>query len=199
MKSFILDAVGGLGELGVALLMLLENVFPPIPSELIMPLAGYLSSQDRLSFPGAIIAGTIGSFAGAVLWYVLGRRLGRDGLRRWVERRGHWVGLTPEDVDRSSDWFRRHGTLAVLLGRLVPGVRSFISLPAGVGKMAVAPFLALTFLGSAIWVAALAFIGRLLGQNFESVDRYLGPVSWVVFGVLLALYLRRIWQHRHRR
>lgn len=199
MKGFILDAVGGLGELGVALLMLLENVFPPIPSELIMPLAGYLSSQDRLSFPGAIIAGTIGSFAGAVLWYVLGRRLGRDGLRRWVERRGHWVGLTPEDVDRSSDWFRRHGTLAVLLGRLVPGVRSFISLPAGVGKMAVAPFLALTFLGSAIWVAALAFIGRLLGQNFESVDRYLGPVSWVVFGVLLALYLRRIWQHRHRR
>lgn len=199
MKGLILDAVGGLGELGVALLMLLENVFPPIPSELIMPLAGYLSSQDRLSFPGAIIAGTIGSFAGAVLWYVLGRRLGRDGLRRWAERRGHWVGLTPQDVDRSTDWFRRHGTLAVLLGRLVPGVRSFISLPAGVGRMPVAPFLGLTFLGSAIWVAALAFIGRLLGQNFEHVDRYLGPVSWVVFGVLLALYLRRIWRHRRRR
>jgi membrane protein DedA with SNARE-associated domain len=199
MKGLILDAVGGLGEIGVALLMLLENVFPPIPSELIMPLAGYLSSQDRLSFPGAITAGTIGSFAGAVLWYVLGRRLGRDGLRRWVERRGHWVGLAPEDVDRSSDWFRRHGTLAVLLGRLIPGVRSFISLPAGVGQMPVAPFLALTFLGSAIWVAALAFIGRLLGQNFEHVDRYLGPVSWVVFGALLALYLRRIWRHRRRR
>jgi membrane protein DedA with SNARE-associated domain len=196
MADLVVLAVSSLGVVSVGLLMLLENVFPPIPSELIMPLAGYLSSQDRLSFAGSIIAGTVGSAAGACFWYWLGRRWGREGLRSWAGKHGHWVGLTPEDVDRSHGWFQRHGYVAVFLGRLVPGVRSFISLPAGVGRMPVAPFLGLTVLGSALWSGALAWAGRVVGRNFQQVDRYLGPVSWVVIGVLLGLYLRRVWQRR---
>lgn len=192
MRGFVVDAVAALGVWGVAALMLLENVFPPIPSELIMPLAGYLSAQDRLPFAGAVIAGTLGSAAGAVFWYVLGRRVGKQRFERWIARRGVWVGIEARDVERAAGWFERHGRLAVLVGRLVPGVRSFISLPAGFQRMAWAPFLCYTVLGSALWSGALAFAGRLVGREFEQVGDWLGPVSWVVIGVLLALYVRRI-------
>lgn len=196
MQGLVVNAVDALGVVGVGLLMFVENVFPPIPSELIMPLAGYLSSQERLSFAGAIITGTLGSAAGASLWYVLGRRWGADRLKTFARHRGHWLGLQPEDIDRANGWFERHGKTAVFVGRLVPGVRSFISLPAGVQRMPVLPFLLFTLLGSAVWTAALAWAGRIVGSRFEDVDRYLGPVSWVVIGVMLALYVRRIVRRR---
>jgi membrane protein DedA with SNARE-associated domain len=192
MRGFVVDAIAALGVWGVAALMLLENVFPPIPSELVMPLAGYLSSQDRLPFAGAIIAGTIGSVGGAVFWYVLGRRVGQQRLERWIDRRGVWIGIESRDVRRAAGWFERHGGSAVLIGRLIPGVRSFISLPAGFQRMAWVPFLLYTTIGSALWSGALAFIGRLLGREFDQVGDYIGPVSWIVIGVLLALYLRRV-------
>jgi membrane protein DedA with SNARE-associated domain len=192
MRELVVDAVAALGVWGVGLLMLLENVFPPVPSELIMPLAGYLSARDRLSFPGAIAAGTVGSAAGAVLWYLVGARVGKERLARWLDRHGYWLGVDGNDLKRAGRWFERHGKPAVLIGRLVPGVRTLISLPAGFNRMPWPTFLLYTVAGSAAWSAALAWVGRLLGREFEQVGDYLGPVSWVVIGVLLGLYILRI-------
>jgi membrane protein DedA with SNARE-associated domain len=198
MKEFIVDAVAALGVWGVALLMLVENVFPPIPSELIMPLAGYLSAVGRLPFAGAVIAGTVGSVVGAVLWYVVGRRLGRDRIGDFLDRHGRWLGMDSHDLARAGRWFDRHGGPTVLIGRLIPGVRTLISLPAGVNGMAWTPFLLYTVIGSALWTGILAWVGRIVGREFEQVGDYLGPVSWVVFGVMLALYIRRVIRKRKR-
>jgi membrane protein DedA with SNARE-associated domain len=117
--------------------MLLENVFPPIPSVLIMPLAGFVARKGNVSFWGAVAAGSLGSLAGAVFWYIVGRALGGERLRNWVERHGRWLSLSCESLDHAEDWFRRRGAASVFLGRLAPGVRTFISIPAGVYRMPV--------------------------------------------------------------
>ena len=190
--DWIVHVVRTLGYTGVALLTFLENVVPPIPSELIMPLAGFIAARDGFTVWGAIAAGTGGSLAGAAGWYWIGRRVGEARVREFFGRHGRWAGLTPGDIDRSMAWFRRRGRIAVLVGRLIPGVRTFISLPAGFSGMPVVPFLLYSLLGTTAWTAALTYAGVLLGRNYAAVEEYLGPVSWVVVVGVVGWYLYKV-------
>jgi membrane protein DedA with SNARE-associated domain len=192
VASWILGFLERGGYFALALLTFVESVFPPIPSELILPLAGYLARQDKLSLWGVIAAAGLGAVLGALSIYYMGRRLGRDGLRDWAERRGRWVAVSPDEIDRAHDWFERHGGSAVLLGRLVPGVRSLISLPAGTSGMGLPRFLLHTAIGSLAWSAILAAAGYALGAGYEMVDKVLDPITWVVLGIVLVLYVRRV-------
>lgn len=198
MESLIIDAVRALGALGVALLMFVENVFPPIPSEVIMPLAGYLASQGELHLGLVILLGTIGAAAGAGVWFYIGTRIDPLRLRTWIERHGAWLAMTPEDLDRAQEWFGRYGAISVFIGRLIPIVRTLISVPAGVTRMSPLRFFSYTFLGTAIWTAGLALGGWILGQEFHMIEEYLGIFSWIVVPVIVVTYLVRVAQLRRR-
>jgi membrane protein DedA with SNARE-associated domain len=196
MANWIIYLMTRTGYGGLVALMLLENVFPPIPSEVIVPLGGYLAQQGRLTLLGVVVAGTLGAVLGALPLYWLGRRIGEGRLKRWVNRHGRWLALSCADLDRAAAWFGRHGTTAVLIGRLVPGVRSLISVPAGIQQMPLGRFLLYTTLGSAVWTTALAAAGYGLGQQFRQVGEWLDPVSWVVLGGVAAAYLWRVARWR---
>lgn len=198
MANWVISLILRTGYGGLVLLMIAENIFPPIPSEVIMPLGGYLAHQGKLTLVGVIVAGTAGAVLGALPLYWLGRGIGEEKLRGFADRHGRWLALSCGDIDRAMGWFERHGATAVLLGRLVPGVRSLISIPAGINRMNLAAFLAYTTLGSAVWTAALAGAGYALGQQFKQVGEWLDPVSWVVFGGLALAYAWRVWRHQKR-
>lgn len=189
MDGWIQSTMQQMGYGGVVLLMFLENVFPPIPSEVVMPLAGYASAQGELALWGVIAAGMLGSVLGALPLYYLGRWLGTERLLGWSERHGHWLMLSPRELERAERWFDRHARTTVFLGRLVPGVRSLVSIPAGMYEMALGPFLLLTAGGTALWAGLLALAGHFLGERYESIGRYLGPATYVVLGGLLVWYL----------
>jgi membrane protein DedA with SNARE-associated domain len=192
MQAWIIQAIRSMGVFGVGLLMFLENVFPPLPSEVIMPLAGYLSSTGAMSFWGAVAAGTVGSLAGASLWYAVGRRVTEEQLCRWVERHGAWLAMEPRDVHRAREFFERHGRSGVLFGRLLPVARTLISVPAGFARMPPAPFLLYSAAGTFVWTLALAWAGRILGTLFGEVDRYLGYLTWAVLVVGTGWYAYRV-------
>ena len=194
MFEWVSTTIRSLGYWGVAALTFLENLFPPIPSEVVIPLAGFVAAEGGLSVWGIVAAGSLGSLAGATVWYEIGRRVGERRLRRWVDRHGKWITLTAGDVDRAQDWFRRHGGSAVLAGRLVPGIRTFVSLPAGFARMPFGAFLAYSAAGTVIWTAALAYAGVVLQANFEVVGDYIGMATNVVFAVLGAMLVRRYIQ-----
>ena len=191
MFDWIVAVSARLGYVGVALLTFLENVFPPIPSELVIPLAGFVAARGELQIAAVIAIATAGSLAGATAWYVLGQRIGEPRLRRWVGRHGKWLTLSARDVDTSNDWFRRHGRVAVLVGRLVPGVRTFISLPAGFSGMPLAPFLAYSALGTVIWTGVLAGAGVVLQANFSRVGDYVNVATNILLAGFLALLVYR--------
>ena len=176
--------------------MFLENVFPPIPSELIMPLAGFMAASGKLSLPGVVIAGTIGSVLGALPPYYLARRFGAERLERFADRHGRWLTLSRQDLERARRWFDRHGAAAVFFCRLIPGLRSLISLPAGIDRMNLGVFLLWTTLGAALWSGILAGLGYVLGRNFKVVEQWLDPFSWVVLGTILVLYVWRVIRHK---
>ncbi|WP_146584743.1 DedA family protein [Puniceibacterium confluentis] len=194
MFDVITNWLSALGSLGVALLMLLENVFPPIPSELVMPFAGYLSAKGQLSFVAIILMGTLGSVGGAALWYWVGRWTNEDRLRRFISAYGRWLTLTNTDLDRALAWFRRHGAGAVFFGRMVPGVRTLISVPAGLTRMPMLPFLLYSAVGSLLWTTALALAGYLLRSHFDRVADWLNPITNGILLLLLAVYLWRLVQ-----
>ena len=196
MAGWVMRMIQAGGPFGIAFLMFLENVFPPIPSELIMPLAGFMASQKKLSFLGVVIAGTIGSVLGALPLYGLGRKVGEERLKELTERHGRWLTISCRDVDRAKRWFDRHGGAAVFFCRLIPGIRSLISIPAGIARMNLAAFLAWTVAGSAIWTALLAWLGYYLGGHFKKVEEYLDPAANVVFGAIAVLYVWRVIRHK---
>ena len=198
MGDWITNTIKSMGYGGVFLLTLLETVFPPIPSELIMPLAGYLVSEGKMTLAGAVAAGTAGSVLGALVLYWLGRWLGEERLKNFADRHGRWLTLSRSEIERASEWFRRHGGWAVFVCRLIPGLRSLISIPAGINGMNVWRFLLYTVLGTAVWTGALVYVGFVLGSQFEQVERWLGPVSKVVLGVLVVWYLWRVATHKGR-
>jgi membrane protein DedA with SNARE-associated domain len=196
MFDWITGVIARLGYLGVAILTFLENIFPPIPSELVIPLAGFVAAQGDLRISVVIVTGALGSLAGATVWYAVGRRIGEKRVRAWVDRHGKWLTLSATDVDRAQAWFRRHGNAAVLLGRLMPGVRTLVSLPAGFNGMPIGPFLMYSALGTVMWTAALAYAGVLLQANFTAVGDYLNIVTNVllaVMGIMLARRYVRCW------
>jgi membrane protein DedA with SNARE-associated domain len=200
MKEWIQIVMTQMGYPGIALLMFAENIFPPIPSELIMPLAGFTAHEpgSGLQVSYVILAGVLGTLAGTMPWYYLGVWLGEDRLRRAIDRYGKWLGMSGADLDRAQQWFYRHGNAAVFWGRLVPGLRTVISLPAGLSQMRLAPFIAYSTLGSAIWIAFLTGAGYALGKNYEVVDEYLAPVSKIVVVVLGLAFAVWIWRKRSR-
>ena len=199
MFDWITGVLESTSYFGVFFLMLFENVFPPVPSELIMPLAGYLAAQGTLSLWGVIVAGTIGSVFGALLWYWIGLRIGLDRLRRFSKRHGHWLTLDETEVDRAAGWFDRYGWWAVFFGRMVPAVRTLISVPAGLAEMRMAPFLAVTTVGSALWVTFLTLAGYFLESSFRAVGDWLNPVSNVIVGALVVWYVWRVVRGYGRR
>ena len=196
MASWVIGFISSTGYFGIVLLMFIENVFPPIPSELIMPLAGYMVAQGKLTISGVIVAGMAGSVLGALPLYFLGRQLGERRLKDFADKHGRWLTLSRNDIDRSSRWFDRHGRATVLILRLIPGIRSLVSLPAGIARMQLGIFLACTAVGTGIWAALLSYFGYWLGSNFKQVSEYLDPVSWFVFSALAFVYAYRVIRHR---
>lgn len=165
--------------------MFLENLFPPIPAELIMPLGGFLAHKGQLQIGPVILSGLLGTVLGAWFWYGIGRWINEERLEHLIGRHGRWLGVTPESLRQSRRWFNRHGAAVVFWGRLVPGVRTFISVPAGMELMPQAPFLAWTTAGSSILVVILALAGQALGKNYGNVLRWVEPISGILLRVLL--------------
>ena len=183
--NWVVGLVETLGYPGLAIVVALENVFPPIPSEAVLPLAGYLVSQGRMTLWGAVLASTIGSVAGALVLYWLGYAWGERRVRALVKAHGRWLTIDEDDLDRSKEWFEHHGRMAVFIARLAPLTRSLISIPAGVEKMPLGPFLVYTTLGSGIWNAVLIGAGMLLGANWQLVERYQSILGMAVVGLLV--------------
>ena len=190
------DSITGLisqgGYFGILALMLLENLFPPIPSEVIMPLAGYLVASGQLSLIPAVIVGTLGSVLGTGFWYLIGMWIGAERLKRWAARFGRLMTLAPSDIDRAQAWFDRYGAVAVLLGRLIPAVRTLISVPAGIARMPLGRFLGFTFAGSLVWTGVLTAAGMLLHANYGRVADVIDPMSKIVVAVVVLVYLYRV-------
>ncbi len=189
IEEIVHQVIHTLGYGGIVALMVIECLFPPIPSELIVPLAGFTSVRGDTSFWLVCVYATLGSVIGALLLYYLGKLVGGERLLRWTDSYGMWVGISSNDVRRSISWFDKYGAVVVFFGRFIPGIRSLISIPAGVTGMALIPFTIYTTLGSAIWVIVLAYMGRLLGANYEIVGQYIDPVSDIILIVMVALGL----------
>ena len=202
MFDWISGVVAKLGYMGVAMLAFLEHVFPPIPSELILPLAGYVAASGELGVPAVIVAGSVGSLGGATLWFVIGRRIGEERLRRWIDSHGRWLTLSAADVDRAKDWFERRGKFAVCIGRLMPGIRTFVSLPAGFTRMPWPMFLAYSLTGTLVWTVALVYAGVKLQENFDVAGKYINTATNIMFAILGAMLVWRYvkcWRPRASR
>jgi membrane protein DedA with SNARE-associated domain len=195
--QFVLDVVNALGEVGVGAMILLETVFPPIPSEAILPLAGYNAYQGDMNVWLALVAATVGATLGALVLYYLGRFVGEQ---RTVTALSKLPLVGREDFEKASAWFHRHGRSAVFFGRLIPVVRSLISLPAGAQRMPLPTFLLFTALGSGFWNALLIGIGYALGTQYELVEEYSQFLDYAVYtafaAVAIALVVRAIRRHR---
>lgn len=199
METWIFDLVQGGGYAGVFFLMLLETVFPPIPSEVIMPIAGVAAASGAFSLTGVIIAGTAGAMVGNTLWYLLALKIGITRFHGFITRYGRWLAIDWPDVERAQAAFGRFGNVIVFAGRMIPTIRSVVSIPAGMLRMRLAPFLIWSSIGTAIWSAGLAIAGWLLGRNVDQIEQVLGPVSLGVIVVVVALYVwRQVTWHRRR-
>lgn len=183
VAGWAIDMMEKLGAPGAGLAVALENLFPPLPSEVILPLAGFAANRGDLGLLSAILFTTLGSMVGALALYGVGAALGRDRTRALAAR---LPLVKVADVDKAEDWFARHGPKAVLIGRLVPVVRSLISVPAGVERMSIGLFLALTALGSAVWNSALVIAGYLLGEQWHVVESSIGVFQYVVVAAAVA-------------
>lgn len=199
VAGWVVDVIEGIGALGVGVLILLENVFPPLPSEVVLAFAGFSVSQGVLNGPLAWAAATAGSLAGAYVLYAVGALVGYDRLHDLAGRRW-FVLFTQTDLRRGERFFARHGSKVVLLARVVPLLRSIVSVPAGITRMPLARFSALTVVGSGVWNALFLYAGYRLGVRWDEVGQYLQPVSYaVVLAVLLALVALTVRTLRRRR
>jgi membrane protein DedA with SNARE-associated domain len=192
MANTIQNLLEQYGAVAVGLLMLLENIVPPIPSEVIMPWAGFSASRGDMSLTVAIVSGAVGSYVGALLWYLAAKRVGKQRLKDWSARWGAWLTLSPKDIDSIDHWFDKWGGISVLLGRMVPGVRTLISVPAGFSDMSFGRFSLFTAIGTTAWTAMLAGLGWWLGSNYQSVARPLGWASTAVIVALVGWWVYRI-------
>jgi membrane protein DedA with SNARE-associated domain len=192
--GWVTDVVERLGYLGVAFLVALENVFPPIPSEVILPLAGFVAGEGRASLPGMVIAATVGSLVGAWVLYGLSAAIGPDRLHRFLARHGRWFGVKERDLVRAEEWFDRRSGTAVLIGRCVPLIRSVVSIPAGFRRMPIGRFSAYTALGSLIWNATLIGAGAILGDRWKQVGDVVGLLQGVVVVVIAGALLLFLWR-----
>ncbi len=176
-----------IGYSTILLAMFLENIFPPIPSELIMPLGGFYVQQGQLDFVPVVIAGLLGTVLGAFPWYWIGRVINEQRINNWLKNYGRWIGISSEEFSRSRRWFNRYGTSLVFWGRLVPGIRTLISVPAGIEMMPLLPFIIWTTAGSLIWTLFLTIAGQILGESYQQVSVLIEPFSKIIKISLLFL------------
>ncbi|MCY4651920.1 MAG: DedA family protein [Dehalococcoidia bacterium] len=189
--GWIESLIAAIGYPGIVLAMALENIFPPIPSEAVLPFAGALSAKGELNFWGAIAAGTAGSLIGAVVLYAIGYIAREAGVRRLVESYGRYVFISEKDLDRSVEWFERYGEAVVFFGRLIPLIRSIISVPAGYARMNFLRFLIYTTLGTTLWNLILTSVGRALGENWTDISDLMAPYengALVVLALIVLLF-----------
>ena len=194
MEDWIIQLVDWAGYWGVALLMLLETVFPPIPSEVIMTVAGVSAARGNMTLTGTIAAGTAGAMLGNWLWFWLAIKFGEARLHRFIDKHSRWLTLDWHDVERGEALFRKYGSTIVLVARMLPTLRSLISIPAGLFGMSHRRFLVFSTIGTAGWSAALAGAGYFLGSQFEEVEKILGPLSTIIIAAIVLAYLWRLWR-----
>ena len=202
--GWIEELIAAIGYPGIVLVMAIENIFPPIPSEAVLPFAGSLSAKGELDFWGAVVAGTAGSLLGAVVLYGIGYFAREAGVRRLVESYGKYVFISEKDLDRGAEWFERYGEAVIFFGRLIPLVRSIVSVPAGYTRMHFGRFLLFTTLGTALWSLVLTYAGRLLGENWGEIKDFMEPYqngTLVVIVVLVVAFIgwRAVKWRRERR
>ncbi|ALS77681.1 alkaline phosphatase [Planococcus kocurii] len=186
MEEWITSVMSDYGYLGIFFLIMLENVFPPIPSEVILTVGGFMTTTTTMTIPGVILASTAGSVLGAVVLYGVGLLLDVERLEKIIDKYGSWLRVKKQDIHKADSWFDRFGVWTVFFGRLVPLVRSLISIPAGMSNMKFGLFVGFTTLGTLLWNTVLVFIGRAVGDNREQIMHQFGLYSNVVY-VLLAL------------
>lgn len=196
MIEWVTQTVGSAGPAGVFFLMFLENLFPPIPSELIMPLAGFAAAEGHMSLLVAILAGTAGSVIGNGVWYEVARAIGSRRIRPLVARHGRWFGVSAEDMDKAEDTLRRHGPVALFFGRMLPAIRTLISIPAGLAGIARPVFYLWTMVGGLLWVTLLAGAGYLLRDRYREVEATIEPLGYAVVAGVIGLYLWHLWRTR---
>lgn len=192
MATWIIETITQSGYVGIFLLMLLESIFPPIPSELIIPFAGFAAATGQLNFFGVMFAATAGAVVGMIPWYLAGRLFGLGRLRNLADRYGRWFTLNAEEVDTATRAFHRWGKWIVLFGRLVPLIRTLISVPAGLARMSPALFFGASFVGALVWNALLAGAGYLLAEQYDVVESWLDPGTTIVLGLIGLLYVYRL-------
>lgn len=192
MGDWVVRLIEQSGYLGVAFLMFVETIFPPIPSEVIMPVAGIAAARGDMTLWGVIASGTAGAMLGNTVWYLAARALGLVRFRPFIDRYGRWLTMDWQEVERAERWFRRNGTFFVFMGRMLPTVRSLVSVPAGLLKMRFKTFFIASTLGTAGWTSMLAFAGYKLRENFAEIDTWLGPISNAILVTLVLGYLWRV-------
>ncbi|SCG33859.1 DedA family protein [Micromonospora halophytica] len=200
VTGWVAGVIDSLGAFGVAFLVALESIIPPIPSEIVLAMAGYLASEGRFNLVLIVLAATAGSLAGALVLYWVGAALGEDRLKHWLDRLP-LVDL--DDLEKADRWFERYGRWAVLIGRVVPVVRSLVSVPAGANRMPTGEFVLLTTLGSGVWNSLIVGLGYALGSRWEDVDRYSSWFNYaifVVFAFMIASWaVKKVRRRRARR
>ena len=192
MSEWIINIMEQLVYLGIALLMFLDNVFPPIPSEVIMPSAGFTAAQGQLSLIGVIVAGSLGSLIAAAALYWIGRKISHDALFRWVNQYGKYLFIKTDDVKKALDWFEKYGHRVVFFGRMIPAVRSLISIPAGMSHMPFWKFMTYSMLGTVIWTTFLATVGYYFGNNTALMQQIFSNVGYMIVAIV-ALFLIYLW------
>ena len=192
MSDWMSYIIENWGYFGVALLMFIETVFPPIPSEVIMPLAGIHAAQQGGSLPGVILAGAFGAMLGNVIWFWIAWKLGLDRFEQFLVRYGRVLTMDEEEIARGRRLFEKYGGGIVGVGRVIPTIRSLISVPAGLVRMNVRSFLLYSSIGTFFWTMGLTVAGYLLGSRFEEIDQVIGPISTGVIVVCFVIYLYRV-------
>ena len=193
LATWAQDVIEQFGYVGVALLVVAENVFPPIPSEIVLPFAGFVAQRGSESVVLMILAATVGSVGGALIMYWIAAVIGDERLHAFTRKFGKWVQIREVDLTRAEEWFDRHATSAVLLGRCVPLIRSVVSIPAGVRRMKLVPYIAYTFVGSLVWNILLIGAGAILGDNWERVGDVMSPIQKLVELMVVVAIVAFVW------
>ncbi|MBA3576443.1 MAG: DedA family protein [Sphingomonas sp.] len=196
MDSWVVRLIEQSGYLGVGFLMFLETVFPPIPSEIIMPVAGVAAAKGELDLLLVILSGTAGAMLGNIFWYLAARALGLERLKPLIDRHGRWLTVNWSEVQRAQHWFEKRGVAFVLIGRLIPTMRSLVSVPAGLLKMRFRDFVIASTVGTFMWTAVLAGAGYRLRTDFDQVDQFIAPAANAVIVVMIVGYLWRLFTHK---
>ncbi|QNM82741.1 DedA family protein [Sphingomonas sabuli] len=196
MNDWVVRLIEQSGYLGVGFLMFLETVFPPIPSEIIMTVAGVTAANGKLDLMMVILSGTAGAMLGNIFWYLAARALGIQRLRPFIQKYGKWLTLTWRDIERAHDWMDRRGALFVMVGRVIPSIRSLVSVPAGLLDMRFKSFVIASTIGTFAWTALLAGAGFQLKSSFEQVDQFITPFANTVLVTMVLVYLWRLATHK---